>query len=108
GYWLADSAGGIFPFGDASTPAATATVPPGGVVDIEGRPAADAFWLLGADGSVQGFGVPTYGDLRTVPSSFGSPGVVAMTASPTGAGYWISYRDGGFGTFGDARLLWAT
>ena len=49
---------------------------------------------------VHGFGLPTFPDLVVA----GKP-VVAITATPTGAGYWLTGADGGIFSYGDAPFL---
>ncbi|MGH9307645.1 MAG: Ig-like domain repeat protein [Acidimicrobiales bacterium] len=70
------------------------------MLSVARRSLTQAYWLAAADGSVLSFGDAGY---------FGSEAnkalnkpVVAMAATPDGAGYWLVAADGGVFSFGDA------
>ena len=107
GYWLADAAGNVFPFGSAGhfgSASAKPLVKP--IVAIATTPDGKGYWLVASDG-----GIFTFGDARY----FGSTGrlalvkpIVGMTPTPDGRGYWLVASDGGIFTFGDARFFGST
>ena len=73
----------------------TTTTPP----PPEPRKAVHGYWVVARDGTIRGFGVPTYGDARGKTSS----PIVAMDATPTRKGYWLVAANGAVFPFGDAR-----
>jgi hypothetical protein len=60
------------------------------------------YWVVRADGSVTGFGLPALGDLSAV--KLVSP-IVGGAAVPGGGGYWLVAANGGVYSFGDARFF---
>jgi SpoIID/LytB domain protein len=107
GYWVADSNGGVFGFGDAAFQGAAdslALARP--MVGIARTPDSGGYWMVATDG-----GVFSYGDA----SFHGSTGnialnkpIVGMTPTPSGAGYWLVASDGGVFAFGDATFYGST
>ena len=107
GYWLGDTKGGIYSFGDATfygSAGAIALNQP--IVGMAATPDGGGYWLVASDG-----GIFTYGD---APFS-GSTGnlvlnkpVVGMAATHDGDGYWLVASDGGVFTFGDAHFYGST
>ncbi|MCA1841685.1 MAG: hypothetical protein LC792_00580, partial [Actinobacteria bacterium] len=82
----------------AEPTASTAAAVPDGAV-----PGA---WMVGADG-----GVFTLGTAPFLGSTGGlhlNQPIVAMAATPSGAGYWLTASDGGVFSFGDARFSGST
>ena len=87
GLWIAHADGGVHTVGDAPFLGSVE----GGVVDLAATPTGDGTgWLTASDGAIFPFG-----DARF----YGSTGalrlnhpIVAMAATPTGAGYWLSPR----------------
>ena len=68
-------------------------------------PPASGYWLVGADGNVYPFGVPSFGSLSgTRPAQ----PIAGATGTPTGSGYWLVGTDGGVFAFGDARFFGST
>ncbi|MCU1495971.1 MAG: cell surface receptor domain protein, partial [Acidimicrobiaceae bacterium] len=61
---------------------------------------ANGYRLAAAAGSVQGFG--SLASLGGVAGSLGTAHVVAIAATPDGAGYWLATSDGTVDAFGDA------
>jgi hypothetical protein len=103
GYWLVDSSGGVFTFGDAQfygSMAGDYLAAP--IVDIAPTPDGHGYWLVAADG-----GIFTYGDA----GFYGSAGdirlnqpIVGMAPTADGHGYWLVASDGGIFTYGDAAF----
>ena len=104
GYWIADSAGHVYPDGDASffgDLSGVALAQP--VVGIAATPSGQGYWMAAADGGVFSFGnAGFYGSEGGMPLN--KP-VVGMAAAPDGAGYWLVAADGGIFNFGERRLL---
>ncbi len=107
GYYLLDSAGDIFPFGDATSYGSEAgkrlNAP---IIALAATPSGHGYWLLGRDG-----GVFTFGDARF----YGSTGserlnapIISMAPTTTGHGYYLLGADGGVFTFGDAKFRGST
>ncbi|MBC7949168.1 MAG: lamin tail domain-containing protein [Chitinophagaceae bacterium] len=104
GYWLTDSEGSVYIFGDAAyfgSMTGLALNKP--VVGIASTPTGQGYWLVAADG-----GIFTFGDA----GFFGSMGgqalnrpVVEMAATPNGQGYWLVAADGGVFSFGNAAFF---
>ncbi len=77
--------------GSATSDAATLTVSNSG------------YWLAGAAGGVQAFGVPFDGSLPGLGVKPAAP-IVGLAADPDGGGYWLVGSDGGVFGFGDAKF----
>ena len=101
GTWIVDSAGHVYPngnagfFGDLTGQSLAQPV-----VGIAAAPSGQGYWLVAADG-----GVFTFGAAGFYGSRGGSPlskPVVGMAATPTGHGYWLVAADGGIFAYGDA------
>ncbi|MGH9306375.1 MAG: hypothetical protein ACRD0I_05755 [Acidimicrobiales bacterium] len=80
----------------------------GHVVGARGAAASSnpAYWMVGADGGVFGYGGAAY---------LGSPAgttlnrpVVGMAGTPGSAGYWLVASDGGIFNYGDAKFFGST
>jgi hypothetical protein len=127
GYWILDSDGDVFNYGDApwygSVPNALGgRVPPGGVISMTATPTGKGYWILGNDGGVYSFGSAQFhGSLpgiglpvapitltQTAPTSFtlGIPTSIpsAIASTRDGQGYWVVGLDGGVFSFGDAQF----
>jgi hypothetical protein len=107
GYYLLDSAGDIFPFGDAVSHGSEAgkqlNAP---IIALAPTPSGHGYWLLGRDG-----GVFTFGDAHFYGSEGGTrlnAPIISMAATTTGHGYFLLASDGGVFTFGDARFRGST
>ena len=104
GYWIADSAGHVYPDGDASffgDLSGVALAQP--VVGIAATPSGQGYWMAAADGGVFSFGnAGFYGSEGGMPLN--KP-VVGMAAAPDGAGYWLVAADGGIFNFGSAGFF---
>jgi hypothetical protein len=112
GYWLAQSGGGIFAFGDAQFygslprgPGGLGITPAAPITAIAGTPDGLGYWLVGQDGGVYAFGdAQFYGSLPSIGTK--PHGVVAgLTPTPDGRGYWLLGADGGVFAFGDAGFF---
>ncbi|MEJ7787016.1 MAG: hypothetical protein WKF96_19620 [Solirubrobacteraceae bacterium] len=101
GYWVANSDGGVFSFGDARFHGSLGGVPLSSpIVGIAATPDGGGYWLVGGDGGVLAFGNATFrGSLSGVPLN--SP-IVGMARTPDGGGYWLAGADGGVFSFGNA------
>jgi hypothetical protein len=105
GYWLATTAGTVFPFsapieGSVSKP----LVKP--IVGMTALRDGSGYWLVGADGAVFNMGnAAAFGSMGGQPLN--KP-VVGMAATPTGKGYWLVATDGGIFSFGDATFFGST
>ncbi len=102
GYWQVDSAGGVFPFGDAtfhgSAPALGLNV--NDVVGMAPTRDGQGYWLVESNG-----GILTFGDATFHGSGFGlATDVVGMARTPTGNGYWLVESNGGVLSYGDATF----
>ena len=104
GYWIVDSDGGVFNFGNApflgSLGSRRLTAPIVGMA-----PTADGrgYWLVGADGGVFAFGDARFaGSMASVPLA--QP-VVGIAADRTSGGYWLAAADGGVFSFGGAPFF---
>jgi len=107
GYYLFDTAGDTFGFGNDSyltylgNPGQLTLNAP--VVGMATTPSGDGYWMTAADG-----GVFAYGDA----GFHGSTGdihlnrpIVGMASTPDGKGYWFVAADGGVFAYGDARFF---
>ena len=99
GYWLADTAGNIFSFGDAAnnlgSMAGQRLNQP--VVDLVGTPSGRGYWLVASDG-----GIFAFGDAGFAGSEGGKPlnqPIVGMATDPATGGYWLVASDGGVFSF---------
>jgi hypothetical protein len=93
-------------------PVSCQTPPPfPGFVDLPviggaATPTGKGYWMVGPDGSVQGFGDGAwFGDMSG--QSLNAP-VVAMAPTHDGGGYWLVSQDGGIFNFGDAQFYGST
>ncbi len=76
------------------------------VVGGAATPDGKGYWMVGFDGSVQGFGDALwYGDMSG--EQLNAP-VVGMAATPDGKGYWLIAQDGGVFSYGDAQFYGST
>ncbi|HEX3947613.1 MAG TPA: hypothetical protein VHW47_07895 [Acidimicrobiales bacterium] len=101
GYWLVDTDGGVFSYGDAGYFGSMGDQPLNApIVGMAAAPDGQGYWLVAADG-----GIFSYGDA----AFYGSAGslhlvkpIVGMAATPDGGGYWFVAADGGIFSYGDA------
>ena len=127
GYWLVDTAGAVYAFGDAAYRGSMGqldpTKAPGHanaapdsypIVAIAATPDAQGYWLVDTVGAVYTFGDAAYrgstGQLDPTEPPGGSNAatlarsVVAVASTSDGRGYWIESADGGVYAFGDASF----
>lgn len=100
GYWVGTRDGSIQVFGNAP-PLLQGSVDPGDapVVALVSSTDRNGFWTLREDGALGLFNAPFLGNLAGVNLSSIATG---MTATLSGAGYWILLEDGTIYPFGDA------
>ncbi len=109
GYWVANSNGEVYAFGDvpvlADITAQTATSP---LAAIEADRTRKGYWLAQQNGAVTAFGdAPAIGDLPSLGVVPAFP-IVDMAATASGEGYFLLGSDGGIFTFGDAAFRGST
>ena len=101
GYWMLDTEGRIYAFGDA-VHHGRATVGDSRAVDVVGHPDGNGYWVLAAGGRVDAFGAAA--DLGQPDISALVPGeaFASMSTTPTGSGFWVFTDLGRAFGFGDA------
>ncbi len=109
GYWVANSNGEVYAFGDvpvlADITVQAATSP---LAAIEADRTRMGYWLAQQNGAVTAFGdAPDIGDLPGLGVVPAFP-IVDMAATATGNGYFLLGSDGGIFTFGDAVFRGST
>jgi len=99
GYWLVNSSGHVYAFGDAGSfaPVRVGHPPVIGIVRAPGG----RYWLYTASGNIYGPNAPWHGS----PWSSGVRGetITGMAATPDGGGYWLVDSTGHVYAFGDAK-----
>jgi Family of unknown function (DUF6519) len=110
GYWLVDSEGSVFAFGDAgslSLNSGGGAGAPSGIVGIVANPTATSnsqgYWLVNSAGQVFAYGSAKY--YAEVGGGQATKPIVGMDATPDGRGYWLVASDGGVFAFGSAQVL---
>ncbi|MEZ5281582.1 MAG: VCBS repeat-containing protein [Acidimicrobiales bacterium] len=107
GYWILDSAGVVYAFGDAvdhgSMAGFTLDAP---IISMTALPTGNGYWLLGEDGGVFTFGAAKFHG-STGGMDLKAP-VISMAPTASGNGYWLLASDGGVFTFGDAEFHGST
>jgi hypothetical protein len=103
GYWLANSAGHVWHFGDARSLGDLSNRPPKTpVVAIVANPVAEGYWLVTAGGAVYGFGASKYHG--SMGGAHLNKAIVGMAATRDGGGYWLVASDGGIFSYGTSRF----
>jgi hypothetical protein len=108
GYWLVDSGGDVFSFGDARFAGSV-----GGksqskplrkpVVAIVPTWSGSGYWEVAADGAVFPLGgAPAHGSMGGKPLS--KP-ITSVSTTPAGDGYWLAGAGGGVFAFGGSAFL---
>ena len=98
GYWLVDSQGSVFNFGDASASPPVTPVNP--IIGIAAAPGG-GYWLYTAQGNVySSSGARWYGSPYA--SGFRGSSITGLVASPDGEGYWVISSTGTVSAYGDA------
>jgi len=102
GYWIVDTYGNVYTYGDAPYHGTLHDVGVN-VTNITGlvrTPDSGGYWIVGSDGGVYSFGnARFYGSMGGKPMN--AP-VVGMAATKDGQGYWLVGADGGVFAFGNA------
>ena len=106
-FWLADSAGAVWNFGDTQSFGSAANVPLAHpIVGITPTNDDGGYWLVASDG-----GIFDYGDAPFEGSTGGialvKP-IVGLTPTNDDRGYWLVASDGGIFAFGDAAFYGST
>lgn len=114
GYYIADSSGEVYGFGNAEvetehSSSTGRTITSGEVVAIGVRPQGDGYWTMNRNGQVRAFGAAQwYGDTISGSAIAGTLSLFRLTLgiqivpTYTGLGYWIFLRDGSVFNMGDA------
>jgi hypothetical protein len=98
GYWLVDSAGAVFPYGDAAV--LPAISPAHSVIGLVAAPDG-GYWLFTKHGNVyRSAGGNWYGSPAA--SGFHGSSITGMATSPDGKGYWLIDSHANVYRFGDA------
>jgi hypothetical protein len=101
GYWITDSDGGVFAFGDArfynSMGGVHLNAP---IVGMAATPDGHGYWLAASDGGVFAFGDASFGG--SVAGVHLNGAIVDLAANPIGDGYWLAGADGGVFALGGA------
>jgi hypothetical protein len=107
GYWIVDSDGGVFGFGDAaflgSMAVARLNQP---IVGMAATADGEGYYLAAADGGVFAFGDAPFAGSQAG-SALNKP-VVGIAINPARRGYWLAASDGGVFSFGGAPFLGST
>jgi len=104
GYWIVDSDGGVFSFGDAVYHGSMGGQPlHAPVVGIAVTPDGNGYWLGAADGGVFSFGTAAFGG--SMANTVLAQPVVGIAANPLGTGYWLGAADGGVFALGSAPFF---
>jgi hypothetical protein len=100
GYWIVDSDGGVFAFGDATFDGSMGGHPLNApIVGMARTAKGGGYWLVAADGGVFAFGDAAFGG--SLGALHLSAPIVGMAANP-GGGYWLVGADGGVFALGGA------
>jgi Domain of unknown function (DUF1906) len=98
GYWLVDSAGKVFAYGDAAPHRSPKRA--SAIIGIAAAPKG-GYWLYTASGNVyEPAGTPWYGS--PVASYVRDRSITGMAAAPGGKGYWLVDSAGKVYSYGDA------
>ena len=103
GYWVVDSAGHVFGFGDARYfGGADGLLPGEQVTSLSATPSGNGYWIFTTRGRVFNRGdAPRLGDMAAV--ALNGP-ILDSIPTPSGQGYYMVGSDGGIFAFGDARF----
>jgi len=104
GYWIVDSDGGVFSFGDAAFYGSMGGRPlRAPVVGLARSAEGHGYWLAAADGGVFSFGDATFGG--SLAGTVLAKPVIGIAANSSGTGYWMAAADGGVFALGGAPFL---
>ena len=103
GYWLDDTKGGVYTFGDAPFDGSTGNLALNKpIVGMAATPDGGGYWLVASDGGIFTFGDATfYGSTGNI--ALNKP-IVGMVPTHDGGGYWLVASDGGIFSFGDTTF----
>lgn len=123
GYWVLDSTGWVYGFGDAADYDSsrydfgrvplTDVHPNNMAISIKGHPDGKGYWVLDITGKVYAYGSAGHFGEVPVPwpgtDKWGEDGLQAWDIAPTytGNGYWVIYGNGVIHGFGDATPTYA-
>lgn len=113
GYWVLDSSGNVYGFGDAADYVGpqidlAAVNPDNQSIAMTAHPDGKGYWVLDRTGRVYAYGSASHYGEYTVAwpgtDKWGEDGLAAWDITPThtGNGYWVCYGDGWVRGFGDA------
>ena len=103
GYWLADSAGDVYPFGNAPDEGSMAGIALNApVVGMAATADHRGYWLDASDGGVFAFGDAAFSG--SMGGQHLNEPMVGMAPDPHG-GYWLVASDGGIFAFGGAGFF---
>ena len=106
GYWVLDTVGFIWHFGDAPHLGEFQAYTGDPWMSITATAGGDGLWGFSATGCVETLGsAPFHGDLCDVPLN---AHVVGSAVTPSGNGYYMVAADGGIFAFGDAAFYGST
>ncbi len=104
GYWIADSKGYVYGFGNVPTITNNVAGTVNDIVSIIATPDGGGYYLIGADGGVFAFGDAVYkGSLPAMHITPNQP-IVGAALTADGKGYYLVGKDGGVYAFGDAAF----
>ncbi len=107
GYWLGESDGTLYPFGDADPLGPVALIAGTTLVDVEATPTGCGYWTLVSNGTVDTFGDATdLGDFNLSSLETGEK-LASFSPTPTGGGLWAFTDRGRVLTLGDAQPKFA-
>lgn len=102
GYWITDSTGNVYPFGDAQSYGSLAGYSLAAPVTGIAAYGSTGYWLVAADGGVFTFGDATfYGSMGNIKLN---QRIVGIAPTADAKGYWLVGADGGVFAFGDAEF----
>ncbi|MGH9038835.1 MAG: fibronectin type III domain-containing protein [Acidimicrobiia bacterium] len=106
GYWMLESDGHVYAFGDAAHLGDAGQRQRGAdAVDLEPTPSGAGYWILDHRGAVSAHGDATHhGDVNRAVLATGET-ATSLSATPTAQGYWVFTSRGRVLPFGDATFL---
>jgi len=123
GYWLVGHHGSVFAFGDATFAGSSGCINPaqpcggsnsftdGTIVGLAPTPSGHGYLMVDSNGNVFAFGdAPFLGSSGCINpakacggvNSFTNSGIIGITQTPDGGGYWLAAQHGSVFAFGDA------
>jgi len=123
GYWLVAGDGGVFSQGSAAFVGSSGCINPaqpcggsnsftdGTIAGLAPTPSGHGYWMVDSNGNVFAFGdAPFLGSSGCINpakacggvNSFTNSGIIGITQTPDGGGYWLAAQHGSVFAFGDA------